>query len=301
MNYSGIGRFILRNLSTKFACKNLASPLKARFELIKYDNSNEDDIKNAHLFISEMSKFSRCVQVMRNTSLSREKILSAHKQLGGIEFGKYRINEVSLGKIGMKNFFLPPKSKHIPLKIFEWITLYNSKNSLNELGTLKSYFSFLNIHPFTDGNGRFSRALLLKSPYNLSLLPLYIYSSKGNGHNELVRDIQPSVENQILVTDYYNSFNYWGNSFLGQSNAVIKKYVDYFLKKIKNQNLKNSDKEKIVYLLSSYYFLETEENINLLKRSRIYNELVCISTSTHKVYFHPESAEMYSSLQKFII
>ncbi len=93
-------------------------------------------------------------------SLSTRTILTIHRRLlpqGGLF--KQQMNKIVSGK---KAIYTPPSPAHIAILMGNWETYIHSLNGIDPLiKTAIAHYQFEAIHPFSDGNGRTGRILIV--------------------------------------------------------------------------------------------------------------------------------------------
>ncbi|MDM7859257.1 Fic family protein [Alteromonas sp. ASW11-36] len=222
--------------STSQLLKNFESMPAQDLMMAKYGIYYSGSLK-AKVFEHKIQAFESLYKaLMHESSNLPESLLSAHALLhtGHSSFGKLRVRDVYLGQRETMPFdndnFKPRGSSAVNDAFLKWIE-YKKKGSL---GCLYSYFWFLNIHPFQDGNGRFSRAYLMSVSDEFCAFPLFIAFTKGQEHNRLVQTIESESGTEHLSRYMSNYFN-WLHHLKGRCKLEILNFVQkfqFFLKQL---------------------------------------------------------------------
>ncbi|WP_421133675.1 Fic family protein [Alteromonas sp. A079] len=140
--------------------------------------------------------------------------MSAHNILD-VSSDCYGIRERNLiiGPRINKACFYPPKYEIVESMLNEWIFDLSKVNKKYNVSLLKLYFKFIHIHPFGDGNGRFSRAFLFSLGDHFCLFSTYVHATKGYMHNDFVKNAF-ALQTNDLTLSYHNGYLKWKRDFL---------------------------------------------------------------------------------------
>jgi Fic family protein len=130
--------------------------------------------------------------LIHNRNITEENILCCHELFsrnipGFVSPGEYRKIEVLIS--GSKKRL--PKAENVPVKMREFIEwTNNTRNNLHPvLFAAESHLKLVNIHPFTDGNGRISRLVMNTFLYQDKYFPVSIpVLRKADYYNILERN-----------------------------------------------------------------------------------------------------------------
>jgi len=139
---------------------------------------------------------------------------TGYSNLYKINVAKFRLEKICVisGPHGKQTVhFEAPPAEQIKSEMVSFIDWFNfSKNKLD--GILRAgiaHFYFVTIHPFDDGNGRISRALidLALSQFENSNMRFYRLSHEIENHRKQYYDIlEQSQKNTVDITDYLSWF-----------------------------------------------------------------------------------------------
>lgn len=160
--------------------------------------------------------------------------------------GEFRKSQNWIGKPGtpieQAMYVPPPPDKLLDyLSNWEYYCHFEEKDSLVQLAIIHAQFEI--IHPFLDGNGRIGRILIPLFLYEKKILssPMFYISAYFEANRE-------EYYSRLLEISEHDNWNDW---------------ITYFLKAIKEQASKNSQKAKEILLL----YNEMKERIAELTRS----------------------------------
>ena len=196
----------------------------------------------------------------KSLKISESRILELHKimldfsQKDKEHYGKYKTKDNTVAiveKDEIKKILFQPTAPWLVKKemddLFEWLKERQEKKDLHSLVIIANFiFEFLAIHPFTDGNGRLSRALI-----NLMML------QNGYGFVPYV-SLEEIIEER--QSEYYLSLRKTQKNHRTK-NEDITPWLNFFLDAVLTQTKKSLD------------LLEGKENRKLLSEAqeKIYN------------------------------
>ena len=176
--------FIIKELSLKIgAIANPVADLQGRVSDIANIASRTNSLLVDFVDQSDKSKIPKPSSMVAVNELNIEKLCIWHKALmidapNTLPTGELRNTEVWIGQPGMSKedaLFTPPVPKDIEAKLTDvlkqWTDEYQQLRSLDK-GIIvnriaKFHHEFLQIHPFTDGNGRLARFILAQQASEL--------------------------------------------------------------------------------------------------------------------------------------
>ena len=145
---------------------------------IKPKNRDEEEVAGYANLLGRIFDNYKTLKISESRVLELHKILLAFSQKDKTHYGKYKTldNTVAIVENGkIKKILFKPTPPYLVKKemddLFIWLDDRNEKQDLHPLVIIANFiFEFLAIHPFVDGNGRLSRALInlmmLQSGYN---------------------------------------------------------------------------------------------------------------------------------------
>lgn len=170
----------------------------------------------AHKLAALIKQFNRCAGLLANEGPSLEHFLKAYNQLIGHSSLKKGIRNIESWrgeqvKEGDRIYFVEPTQ--ISSLINELLVFIENNHSSNKDSDFSvhviTYTQFINIHPFTDANGRFSRALL-ESHLPRALSPnLYRLTDQGRKSYTRYQANQSSECHTVLTSDFWQEALSW--------------------------------------------------------------------------------------------
>lgn len=134
-------------------------------------------LKDHYETVGHAKAFDEIINLSKNTTFTENDIKLLHKlfyeKIDNEKAGKYRTSQVIITGSDVEL----PKPEELDEKMHEFILqLPNFKEKLHPVEyAAMVHIIFVNIHPFTDGNGRVARLLmnlaLLQSGYNIVVIP----------------------------------------------------------------------------------------------------------------------------------
>ena len=221
-------------------------------------NRDEEEVAGYADLLGRVFDNHQSLKISESRILELHKIMLSFSKKDKEHLGKYKTKDnavaiVEKGKI--KKILFQPTAPWLVKKemddLFEWLKERQEKKDLHALVIIANFiFEFLAIHPFTDGNGRLSRALI-----NLMML------QNGYGFVPYV-SLEEIIEER--QSEYYLSLRKtqknhktknediapWLNFFLDVVLEQTKKSLD-LLKGNENRKLLSETQEKIYNLFSN--------------------------------------------------
>ena len=229
-------------------------------------NRDEEEVAGYADLLGRIFDNYKSLKISESGILELHKIMLAFSQKDKKHLGKYKTkdNTVAIVEKGeIKKILFQPTAPWLVKKemddLFEWRKEKQEKKDLHSLVMIANFiFEFLAIHPFIDGNGRLSRALI-----NLMLL------QNGYGFVPYI-SIEEIIEER--QSEYYLSLRKtqknhktkneditpWLNFFLNVVLAQTKKSLD-LLKGKENRKLLSGAQEKIYNLFADNIELKVSE------------------------------------------
>lgn len=177
----------------------------------------------AHKLAALIKQFSRCVNLLASNAPSLENFLKAYNLLIDSSTLKKGIRGVESWRGGKTNeddriYFAEPEQ--LSSLIDELLIFIEQNNLLNKNGDFSphviTYAQFINIHPFTDANGRFGRALF-ESHLPKSISPyLYRLTKQGRESYSRYQADQSSECHTVLTSDF------WQEAFSWQAQTQVE-------------------------------------------------------------------------------
>lgn len=179
-----------------------------------YNLFNKTDDEDFHTKINYMKRSLEIVSLLESKALDCAGVVSAHNILD-VSSDCYGIRKKNLiiGPRTNKACFYPPKYEIVESMLNEWILDLSKVNKKCNVSLLELYFKFIHIHPFGDGNGRFSRAFLFSLGDDFYLFSTYVHATKGYMHNDFVKNAF-ALQAKDLTLHYYNGYLEWKRDFL---------------------------------------------------------------------------------------
>jgi len=217
-------------------------------------NRDEEEVAGYADLLGRIFDNYESLKISESGILGLHKIMLAFSDKDRRHYGKYKTknNTVAIVEKGkIKKILFQPTPPWLVKKemddLFEWYKEKQEKKDLHSLVTVANFvFEFLAIHPFTDGNGRLSRALI-----NLMLL------QNGYGFVPYI-SLEEIIEEK--QSEYYLSLRSTQKNHKTK-NENIAPWLNYFLDIVLIQTQKAVD------------LLEGRENRKLLSEAqeKIYN------------------------------
>ena len=212
-------------------------------------NRDEEEVAGYADLLGRVFDNYQSLKISESRILELHKIMLAFSKKDKEHYGKYKTRDntvaiVEKGKI--KKILFQPTAPYLVKKemddLFEWFKKRQEKKDLHSLVIIANFiFEFLAIHPFTDGNGRLSRALI-----NLMMLQ--------NGYSFI-----PYVSLEEIIeerqAEYYLALRKTQKNHKTK-NENITPWLDFFLDTVLTQTKK------------ALNLLEGKENRKLLSKAQ---------------------------------
>ncbi|MFH0923610.1 MAG: Fic family protein [Candidatus Falkowbacteria bacterium] len=229
-------------------------------------NRDEEEVAGYADLLGRIFDNYKSLKISESGILELHKIMLAFSQKDKKHLGKYKTkdNTVAIVEKGeIKKILFQPTAPWLVKKemddLFEWRKEKQEKKDLHSLVMIANFiFEFLAIHPFIDGNGRLSRALinlmLLQNGYGF-VLYISIEEIIEERQSEYYLSLRKTQKNHKTKNE---DITPWLNFFLNVVLAQTKKSLD-LLKGKENRKLLSGAQEKIYNLFADNIELKVSE------------------------------------------
>ncbi|MBQ4846910.1 Fic family protein [Pseudoalteromonas sp. MMG005] len=150
----------------------------------------------AQELIEQMRRYNKAKELMRSESkITLDLLLEVHKLVESEHrnSGKIRTKANWVGgETPINAYYVGPPPEMVPDLLNDWLLFVNDQEQTPEIRAIIGHNQLLNIHPFSDGNGRTSRLVLhtiLEKKYGEMLHPsLYRLHKKFDTYIEAIHD-----------------------------------------------------------------------------------------------------------------
>ncbi len=276
------------------------------YDLFRIQNGNIRLDSTKEMYRAKYQGFRNAIKALSlEPNLSITNICNVHKYLdeGNSNFGLIRESNIRLGKEKhSESTFYPPKKDNLNKLFANWLTLETN----NAAALLFKYFSFLHIHPFNDGNGRFSRVFLMSKDEQFGNFALYLVATRGEKHNEIVKmsTLGSFPEMAFPYLSNYRAWNNKANEFVEEAiiDTLVKisKKIGLMCFTIDINTLNN-------YLLTNPFFLLKEIKLVFPQVDNILSFFVSENLIKqvpdivrHDIFVFIPSYELHERIKKYI-
>lgn len=236
----------------------------------KFSNRDEQEVGGYYELLQNVFNAWESLTFNENTILHFHKELLKYVEKDETHRGEYKKRENAVHMVNEQGksvgiLFQTTKAYLTPKEMFElvdWTKTALNQNVYHPLLIISNFIvEFLNIHPFTDGNGRLSRILT-----NLLLLKAQYLYMPYVSHEKLIEDNKPEYylalrHSQNTLRTKQPDISFWTNFFLDilltQSQIAIKQLTETNIESIL------SPKQLLVW-----NFLEKREEVTPLEISK---------------------------------
>jgi Fic family protein len=139
--------------------------------------------------INHQKTFYFAMQLVKNRKLQKSDILTLHQLLmAGIldNAGEFRNHAVRI----LGSFV--PTANHLSIekKLEEFLIVFNKKSKKSILQIAKTHAIFEQIHPFSDGNGRVGRLLMLVLALKIGFPPVLVLQERKKAYYKYLQEAQ---------------------------------------------------------------------------------------------------------------
>lgn len=197
--------------------------------------------------------FNRCIGVFVQGGLSKDSLFKSHAVVMSLPSSRFRKSPAWCGKSQSESIY--PKTDNaadIDKSIRELTSHYSAQYDHNLSSSINTHMKLLQIHPFSDGNGRVARAFILgeEEKYGILISPLLFLLQEGardlyvkDAHSRY-REERQDAGNQIFWNVAYD----WSVYVTNEIQYLIKsakKQLDLKLANIALSNLEKALVQKL--------------------------------------------------------
>ena len=229
-------------------------------------NRDEEEVAGYADLLGRVFDNYKSLKISESRILELHKIMLAFSRKDKEHYGKYKTKDNTVGiveKGKIKKILFQPTTPWLVKKemddLFEWTKERQEKKDLHSLAIIANFiFEFLAIHPFIDGNGRLSRALmnLMMLQNNYGFVPYIsleeIIEERQSEYYLALRETQKNhkTKNEDITP--------WLNFFLDAVLTQTKKALN-LLEGKENRKLLSEAQEKVYDLFADNIELKVSE------------------------------------------